>query len=80
MRKIITIVGARPQFIKLSPLSKSLRKYYHEIILHTGQHYDRNMSDILLRDLDIPVPDYNLNPVIMGNRQAKCLLELKKYY
>lgn len=60
--KITTIVGARPQFIKASPVSKALAACGHqEILLHTGQHYDESMSGIFFRELEIRPPDVNLH-------------------
>ena len=58
--KIISVVGARPQFIKLSSLSRELRRKHREIILHTGQHYDDELSRVFFSQLYIPKPDYNL--------------------
>lgn len=60
MKKICTVVGARPQFIKLAVVSRELRKEFQEVLIHTGQHYDHNMSDVFFEEMDIPKPDYNL--------------------
>lgn len=58
--KIITVVGARPQFIKAAAGSRQLRKHHQEILVHTGQHFDDNMSAVFFREMEIPEPDYNL--------------------
>jgi UDP-GlcNAc3NAcA epimerase len=72
MIKIITIIGARPQFIKAATVSRAISRHnaaaprncsgplIHETIIHTGQHFDANMSEVFFRELDIPAPDYNL--------------------
>jgi len=58
--KILTVVGARPQFIKAAPVSRVLRRQHTEVLLHTGQHYDTTMSAVFFDELDIAQPDYNL--------------------
>ncbi|MST96846.1 UDP-N-acetylglucosamine 2-epimerase (non-hydrolyzing) [Victivallaceae bacterium BBE-744-WT-12] len=58
--RIITIVGARPQFIKAAILSRALRGCHEEILIHTGQHFDANMSTVFFDELEISAPKYNL--------------------
>ena len=66
--KIITIIGARPQFIKAATISRALKKSeINEIIIHTGQHFDNNMSKIFFDEMDIPLPHYNLNINSVGH-------------
>jgi len=67
--KILTILGARPQFIKAGTVSREIAKYsdIEEIIVHTGQHYDANMSDIFFDEMKIPKPNYFLG---IGDRKA----------
>jgi UDP-GlcNAc3NAcA epimerase len=64
MIKLTTVIGARPQIIKAAAISRSIKKHFsgeiQEKILHTGQHYDKNMSQVFLEELNIPKPDFNL--------------------
>lgn len=67
--KIVTVVGARPQFIKAAAGSRALRKEHQEILVHTGQHFDDNMSAVFFREMGIPEPDYNLG--VSGGTHAQ---------
>ena len=58
--KVVSVVGARPQFIKAAVLSRLLRRRHQEVVIHTGQHYDDLLSDVFFRELGLPAPDVNL--------------------
>lgn len=61
--KILTIIGARPQFVKAAVLSRAISKDtdVEEVLVHTGQHYDANMSDVFFEEMEIPKPQYHLD-------------------
>lgn len=67
--KIVTVIGARPQFIKEAAVARKLREVHTEILVHTGQHYDADMSDVFFEELSIPQPEYNLG--ISGGSHGK---------
>ena len=81
--KVLTVIGARPQFIKAATVSNKIRRNGNsEILVHTGQHYDNNMSDIFFEELGIPKPDYNLNigSSNHGHQTGNMLIALEDIY
>ena len=88
--KIVTIIGARPQFIKAATVSRAIAEYNNsltnnqepiiEVLVHTGQHYDENMSDVFFEELDIPQPDYHLGigSASHGAQTGRMLEEIEK--
>lgn len=86
MKKIITVIGARPQIIKAAAISRAIKNNFSdkiiEVIIHTGQHYDENMSQIFFEELEIPFPNYNLNvgSGSHGEQTAKMLEGLENIY
>ncbi|APX97837.1 non-hydrolyzing UDP-N-acetylglucosamine 2-epimerase [Natronorubrum daqingense] len=77
--RICSIVGARPQFVKAAVVSSALREVGEEILVHTGQHYDEEMSDVFFDELGIPEPDYNLGVKsdTHGRQTAKMIAEIE---
>lgn len=82
--KLMTIVGARPQFIKAAVVSREFKKHpgIVESIIHTGQHYDRNMSDVFFEEMEIPRPTYqlNINSLGHGAMTGKMLEQIEAIY
>ena len=79
--KVLSVVGARPQFIKAVVVSKKLRqKGINEILVHTGQHYDFNVSDVFFKELNLPKPNYYLGvgSGLHGEQTGKMLIEIEK--
>lgn len=81
MSEIITVVGARPQFIKAAAVSRQFQeKGINEAIIHTGQHFDENMAEIFFREMQIPLPKYNLDihSLPHGAMTGRMLEEIEK--
>ena len=81
MPKILTIVGARPQFVKAAALSRALKKIeIEEVLVHTGQHFDENMAEVFFQQMDIPEPKFNLgiNSLSHGAMTGRMLEEIEK--
>jgi UDP-N-acetylglucosamine 2-epimerase (non-hydrolysing) len=81
--KIITVAGARPNFIKIAPLHRAFLKKadrFNHLICHTGQHFDKNMSKIFFEELEIPEPDFNLGvgSGSHGDQTARIMIEFEK--
>lgn len=78
--KVLSVVGARPQFIKAFVVSKDLRKAHEEVLVHTGQHYDEELSGVFFEELEIPEPDYNLGVGSgpHGEQTAEMIVELER--
>ncbi len=79
-KTIMTIVGARPQFIKAAPVSRALAASFQEVLVHTGQHYDYGMSDIFFEEMEMRPPDYHLGAGggTHGEQTGKMLIEIEK--
>jgi len=81
MKKIVTVLGARPQFVKAAVLSRVIRQHQQieEVIVHTGQHFDSNMSAIFFKEMEIPKPNYQLaiNNLGHGAMTGKMLEEIE---
>jgi UDP-GlcNAc3NAcA epimerase len=81
MKKILSIIGARPQFIKHAPMQLQLQKYFDSLTLHTGQHYDDNMSAVFFEGLNIPKPDFLINiggSKPQGEQTGMMMMEIEK--
>ncbi len=59
--RVLTVIGNRPQFVKAAAVSTKLRERAEEVLVHTGQHYDRELSEIFFEELRLPPPDHQLN-------------------
>ena len=86
MLKIVTVIGARPQIIKAAALSRAIRTRFQdrirEVLVHTGQHYDKEMSQVFIDELGLPLPDFNLGigSASHGQQTGKMIIELEKIF
>lgn len=79
-KTILTVVGARPQFIKAAPVSRALASSFHEVLVHTGQHYDQGMSDVFFEEMEMRPPDFHLGAGggTHAEQTGKMLIEIEK--
>ena len=78
MKNIILIVGARPNFMKAFPVYEVLKNYFNLTLIHTGQHFDDNMSSIFFNQMNLPKPKYNLDisGALHGEQTGKMFIGL----